>query len=181
MKHQPLCVVLLTVFCSVFSCGLTTTSAHQNPCLLVVAPTIQNDDSAVIDSYILRQAHRERGEEYRAARQVTTGDLTHDGKPETVVLYTIESQRGTNLSIQYLAVFSRRNGKLSALARIEVGGKSVRLVELTPVEANSILLNTLNYGPKDPQCCPSIKGATKYVLSGRTLREQKDRQNDKRQ
>jgi hypothetical protein len=41
------------------------------------------------------------------------------------------------------------------------------------IDKNSILLDTLNYGPKDPQCCPSMKGTTKYVLVGRTLREQK--------
>lgn len=141
-------------------------------CPQTIAITTQND-SAVIDTYISRQAHRERGEEYREARKVVTGDLTHDGKPETIVLYTIESQGGGNLYIQYLAVFVRRNGKLLPLAHVEVGGKSVRSIELKSIEDNSILLDTMSYGPKDPQCCPTVSGETKYVLSGRTLREQK--------
>jgi hypothetical protein len=59
------------------------------------------------------------------------------------------------------------------LTHAEVGGKSVRSVELKSVEENSILMDTIAYGPKDAQCCPSVKGATRYVLSGRTLREQK--------
>ena len=135
----------------------------------------QENDRAVIDAYISHQAHRERGEEYPDARKVVVGDLTHDGTPETVVLYTIESQGGRNLYIQYLAVFTRRNGKLSALTHTEVGGKSVRSVELTSVENNWILLDTMGYGPNDPQCCPTVKGTTKYVLTGRTLREQKSK------
>jgi hypothetical protein len=108
---------------------------------------------------------------------VVTGDLTHDGQPETVVLYTIEGQGGSNLHIQYLAVFTRRNGKLSPLAHADVGGKSTRGIELRSVDNNSILLDTLNYGPRDASCCPSVKGTTRYVLSGGRLREQKRRRN----
>ena len=140
-----------------------------------MAFAFQVDDSSFIDSFITRQAKRERGEEYREARKVVTGDLTHDGQPETVVLYTIEGQGGSNLHIQYLAVFVRRNGKLLPLTHMDVGGKSTRAVELLSVENNSILLDTLNYGPKDASCCPSVKGKTSYVLSGGRLREQRRR------
>jgi hypothetical protein len=140
-----------------------------------IASGFQDNDTAVIDAFIARQAKRERGEEYRDARKVVAGDLTHDGQPETVALYTIEGQGGSNLYIQYLAVFVRRNGKLSSRAHAEVGGKSARGVELNSVEKNSILLDTLNYGPKDASCCPSIKGTTRYVLSGLRLREQQRR------
>jgi len=153
---KPLSIVILTALVSL-TCWAT--SAQQ-----------ENDD-AIIDTYISRQAGREGGEEYREARKVVQGDLTHDGVPETVVLYTIESQRGSNLYVQYLAVFARHNGKLSPFTHLEVGGKSVRSVELKSIDTNSILLDTLTYGPKDPQCCPSVKGATKYVLVGRALRE----------
>ena len=157
MKHQTLVITI----CAVVTFGWTTVAAQQNT------------DDALIDAYISRQAHGERGEEYREARKAMNGDLTNDGIPETVVLYTIESQDGRNLYIQYLAVFTRRNGKLSPLTHTEVGGKSVRSVELTSVTDNSILLDTMSYGPKDPQCCPTVKGKTKYILTGRTLREQR--------
>src|ERR1051325_965700 len=141
---------------------------------------LQDNDTALIDAFISRQATRERGEEYREARKVVTGDLTHDGEPETVVLYTIEGQGGNNQYIQYLAVFVQRKGKLAPLTHVEVGGKSARAVELTTVNSNSILLDTLNYGPKDASCCPSVKGTTRYVLSGGTLHEQKRRKSTAR-
>ena len=138
-------------------------------------PAQQDHDSAIIDAYISRQARHERGEEYRDARKIVSGDLTNDGTLEILVLYTIESQGGRNLYIQYLAVFARRKGKLSPLTHTEVGGKSVRSVELKSVEDNSIVLDTMSYGPNDPQCCPTVKGTTKYVLKGSTLREEKQK------
>jgi hypothetical protein len=81
-------------------------------------------------------------EEYRDARKVVVGDLTRDGVPETGVLYTIESQRGTNNYVQYVAVFGRGNGRLVAVTHAEVGGKSTRSVELTSVDNNTIHLET---------------------------------------
>jgi len=161
MRPRVLPITVLTTFAFFF-------------CSDAVASVRQDQDAAAIDNFIARQARRERGEEYREARKVVVGDLTHDGVPETVVLYTIEGQGGTNLHIQYLAVFSRQRGKLSAVTHADVGGKSVRSVELRSVEHNAILLETMGYGPKDAQCCPSVKRMTRYVLSGRKLHEQKE-------
>jgi non-ribosomal peptide synthetase component E (peptide arylation enzyme) len=137
------------------------------------ASALQDSDGSVIDGFIARQARRERGEEYRDARKVMVGDLTRDGVPETVVLYTIESQGGTNNYIQYVAVFARGSHGLIPVTHTEVGGKMRRSVELGSVEDNKIQLATLSYAPKDASCCPSIKGTTGYVLVGRALREQK--------
>ena len=121
MKPSALRLTLLLTF-TFFFCSDGIASARQE------------QDAIAIDNYIARQARRERGEEYREARKVVSGDLTHDGVPETVVLYTIEGQGGTNLHIQYLAVFSRHKGKLSAVTQADVGGKSVRSVELKSVD-----------------------------------------------
>jgi hypothetical protein len=154
---------------------LITSLTFSLLCWANPALALQDDDTTTIESFITRQAKRERGEEYQDARKVISGDLTHDGQPETVVLYTIEGQGGSNLHIQYLAVFVRRNGKLSPLTHVDVGGKSTRGVELVSVANNSILLDTLNYGPNDASCCPSVKGTTRYVLSGGRLREQGQR------
>jgi hypothetical protein len=133
----------------------------------------QDKDAASIDAFIARQARRERGQEYRDARKVVVGDLSGDSEAETVVLYTIESQLGSNNYVQYLTVFAREGGRLSPVATAEVGGKSARLVELRSIEASAIDLDTLSYGPKDAMCCPSVKGTTRYVLVNRRLREQK--------
>ena len=140
------------------------------PCTLAA----QDLDAAVIDSFIARQAHRERGEEYKDARKVVAGDLNHDGIPDVAVLYTIEGQNGTNNYIQYLAVFVRSKDVLVAAGHAEVGGKSYRLVELTAVDDNTIHIETLNYSRNDAACCPSKKGETRYVLKGGILREQKN-------
>ena len=141
-----------------------------SPCALA----LQDQDMAVIDTFIARQAHRERGEESKAARKVAIGDLNHDGIADAAVLYTIEGQDGTNNHIQYLAVFVRSKGKLVAVGHAEVGGKSYRSVELISVDDNTIHLNTFSNLQKDAACCPSQKGDTHYVLKGRILREQKN-------
>src|SRR5262245_99330 len=73
----------------------------------------QSDDKAVIDKYIANQAKRERGEEPDGVRKTVEGDLNHDGVSDVAVLYTIEGQGGSNNYIQYLAVFVRKNGKLT--------------------------------------------------------------------
>jgi hypothetical protein len=137
----------------------------------------QDPDATTIDGYIARQARQERGEEYKDARKIVSSDLNNDATPETVVLYTIESQRGSNNYIQYVAVFVRRNGKLAPLTRTEVGGKTTRAVESIAVDHKTIQLDILDYGPKDPSCCPTIKGKTRYILVGRRLREQQARVN----
>lgn len=142
-------------------------------CLSLSALAFEDEDTKFIDTYIASQAHRERGEEYRKGRQVATGDLNDDGTSDIAVLYTIEGQHGTNLHIQYLAVFVRTGGKLVAAARAEVGGKGTRSLELKATENNSIHLETLEYGPRDPSCCPSERGKTNYVLAGNELKEQK--------
>lgn len=134
---------------------------------------VQDQDLVTIGSFIVRQARLERGEEYEDARKVVAGDLNGDGIPETVVLYTIESQGGSNNYIQYLAVFARRDGHLVAVTHTPVGGKSRRSVNLGSVNNRRVNLETLSYAPKDASCCPSIKATTSYVLLGQTLREQK--------
>jgi hypothetical protein len=141
----------------------------------------QDQDLTAIRSYIANQARRERGEEYEDARKIIAGDLNGDGSPETVVLYTIEGQRGSNNYIQYVAVFERRKGQLAPIAHTAVGGKSYRSIELNSVDKQRVNLDTLSYGPKDASCCPSIEGTTSYALVGRTLREQKPPANPARQ
>jgi hypothetical protein len=156
MKMIPLFLVPLILACSALS-----------------ALAGQDQDTRTIDKFIAKQAQRLRGEEYGEARKVASGDLTHDEVAETVVLYTIEGQNGSNNYTQYLAVFTRSKGKLVALTNTPAGGKLARSVELTSVSDRAIQLETLSYGPNDGACCPSIKGTTRFILVGKTLREQK--------
>jgi hypothetical protein len=133
----------------------------------------QDQATAVIDSFIERQARQQRGEEYRDARKVSEGDLNHDGVPDAAVLYTIEGQGGSNYYAQYLAVFVSGKGVLIPVAHIAVGRKGYRSVELASVSDNAVHLETLDYVPKDADCCPSKRGATDYRLVDGVLREQK--------
>src|SRR5262249_50963095 len=125
----------------------------------------QDQDKTTIDKFISAQAKREHGEEYGEARKVVAGDLTRDGVAETVVLYTIEGQNGSNNHIQYLAVFTRANGGLVPLTHSSIGSKSYRDVELDSIKDGMINLTTMSYGPKDPSCCPSLKGSARYKLA----------------
>ena len=143
--------------------------------LMPVVVAAQSDDKAVIDKYIANQAKRERGEEPDGIRKTIEGDLNHDGVSDVAVLYTIEGQGGSNNYIQYLAVFVRKNNTLVFAARAAVGGKNHRDMEITSIQNNAMLFNTTSYGPRDPSCCPTIKGSTKYVLGGNRLIEKRQK------
>jgi len=161
MRHLAVKITSLILVTFILACGTPSASA------------LQDQDASTIDTFIAHQAERLRGEEYREARKVASGDLTHDGVAATVVLYTIEGQGGSNNYVQYLAVFARSKGGLVAVTHTAIGGKSARSVEQMSVDDNAIQLETLGYGPKDASCCPSVKGTMRYVLVGNTLREQK--------
>ena len=131
-------------------------------------------DLEAIDVYIRDHARREQGVEYGNARQIKLGDLDGDGTPETVVLYTIEGQSGSNTHVQYLAVFAMNGNRLVPVTWTEVGGKSRRSMDLRSVDRKVITFDTISYAPEDPSCCPSIRGTTSYVLNGKALLEQRN-------
>lgn len=163
MRHPITKIIPLFFVSFVLTCGALTAFAAQD------------QDTQAIDNFIAKQAQQLRGEEHKDAREVASGDLTHDGVAETVVLYTIEGMNGSNNYTEYLAVFTRSKNGLVPVTNAPVGGKLRRDVELTVVFENAIQLATLNYAPNDGACCPSLKGTTKYILAGKILREQKPR------
>ncbi len=131
----------------------------------------QSNDTAVINHFISSQESPKNGYQAEGIRTIVTGDLNHDGVPDTAVLYTLEGQNKTNNYLQYLAVFLRHNGRLAHVAHKEVGGKGYRSVELTSIKDQVMLLKTTGYADKDPSCCPTVEGSTRYVLNGTRLRE----------
>ena len=140
-------------------------------CLSSFTSGAQSGDAGVIDKFIARQAARENGAEPEGIRKVITGDLNHDGVADTAVLYTIEGQNGTNNYVQYLAVFLSRKGRLVYAAHTPVGGKNRRAMELTSIKDNVMFFDTTGYAKRDPACCPTIKGRTRYALVGKKLTE----------
>ncbi len=131
----------------------------------------QSGDAAVIDKFIARQAEKLAGSEPDGIRKIITGDLNHDGIADTAVLFTIEGQNGTNNYVQYLAVFLRQDGRLAYATHQPVGGKNRRSIELTSIKDNVIFLDTTGYAKRDPSCCPTIKGRTRYALIRNKLTE----------
>lgn len=107
------------------------------------------------------------------------GDLNRDGVSDLAVLYTIEGSAGGLNWAQFLAVFIRAKGELVPVTDTEVGAKGIRSVELQSIRNNVIFFKTLNYGPKDPACCPSEKGTTRFVLANRRLKERGGESYDK--
>ena len=140
-------------------------------CLPSFASSPQIPDTVVVDNFIARQATQENGEEYADARKMLTGDLNRDGVADLAVLYTIESQNGTNNYVQYLAVFLRTKGKLVPAAHTVAGGKLNRNVELQSIRNNVIHCKTLSYRANDPASTPSRKGTARFVLVRRKLKE----------
>ena len=140
-------------------------------CIASSASPDQIPDTTLIDHFIAKQATQEKGEEYKDARKILLGDLNHDGVPDFAVLYTIESQNGTNNYLQYLAVFIRSKGKLVPAAHTVVGGRLNRNVELQSIQNNVIHFKTLSYRASDPASTPSRKGTARFVLINRRLKE----------
>ena len=140
-------------------------------CMPSAATPSQIPDTTVVDHFIAKQATQENGEEYKDARKMLLGDLNRDGVPDIAVLYTIESQNGTNNYLQYLAVFVRTKGKLVPAAHTVVGGKLNRDVDLQSIKSNVIRFKTLSYRASDPASTPSRKGTARFVLIRHRLKE----------
>ena len=100
------------------------------------------------------------------------GDINHDGKEDVVVLYSLEGfSGGTNLWIQYLAIFTNRGGKLVYAAHQSVGGKNQRTLLLKSIAKNRINFDTQEYLGQDASCCPSGKGQATFIFSSGKLKE----------
>lgn len=128
-------------------------------------------ETVTIGNFIAKQMRTERATEYEEARLLVRGDLNRDGRKDTVVLYTLENQGGTNQYVQYLAVFTDQRGGLGYLTHKLVGGKNRRAVESVTVEGGKIILQTLDYLPTDASCCPSKKGHVQFILNRKQLKE----------
>lgn len=124
-------------------------------------------DAEVIESALAAEVEKSDGaSEYKDARKSVEADLTGDGKPEVVLLYTLEGQGGSNGAGSYLAAFQREeSGQLHLVSATLVAGLGVAAQGLH-VEDGTAHVTLLVPGPNDPDCCPSVEENAMYVLHG---------------
>ena len=159
----------LLIVKSFFPLLTTLLLIQYGPASIAQTPTKPAD--VVITDFLARQEEKEGADEYEEAREIGRGDLNGDGKADAVVLYSLEGFDGSNLYLQYLAVFLSRGGGLHYATHRIVGGKGKRSMALEGISAGKILLKTKEYRSGDASCCPSKKGRALFVLEKQKLRE----------
>lgn len=124
-------------------------------------------DAEVINAAIVDAAKKADGAtEYKEARKIVEGDLTGDGKPEVVALYTLEGSGNGNSAGSYLAAFQRKEGsQLQLVGTTSVSGFGVA-VQKVSLKEGTVHVTLLVPGPDDPACCPSTEEESLYVFHG---------------
>jgi len=122
-----------------------------------------------LEQHISRHAKSTNGNEYLLARIYAQGDIDGDGKDDAAVIYTLEGIRGGNDWLQFLAVkFSSANGRIIWK---QAGGKDIRAVENIKITNEKIVASTLEYGPSDDSCYPSVSKTAIFVIRNGKLIE----------
>lgn len=146
--------------------------------------------SCLVD--LMKDSYAKENEYLRGIEILKTwdGETDHDEGVVAVTVFTIESFALGNNFTQYMAVFANLSGesegyrkRLSLLDVIAIGGKGIRGINKNDIklkkikgEGVSIVIGTMEYGPSDPLCCPSIKSNIKYIIkpnAGARLKEVK--------
>ncbi len=96
-----------------------------------------------------------------SARQHVVADLNSDGKPDIVLLW---DALGPTFGYSKMSVFLDQ-GKNYRTITTDLPGQ----VETLTVKGSTILVDTLQPGPKDPRCCPTQKKRVTYQWTGGKL------------
>jgi len=129
----------------------------------------QNDDDGkeridtALAKYITYDQAGTGGTEYAEARRALYQDFTGDGIPDAIVLFTTEGAGGGNGYFQTLAFFK---GAPEGLTFVSAHYPRGQVTELRLVDGRERLLElvTLDHGPDDADCCPSVKSVRQVVL-----------------
>lgn len=89
-------------------------------------------------------------------------DVDGDGRDDFVVIFTLEGPNGANDHVSFLAAFL--SGAPDHPLVVEAGRRGVRDPIGIEAHRGEISLETREYLPKDPMCCPSGKGRSVYRL-----------------
>ena len=96
-------------------------------------------------------------------------DLDGDGKSDLIVLFNVEPRDG-NDHRGFMAVFLSSDPPDAKPIIVPTDGRGERDAVEIAVTGRRITLDTLEYLPKDPMCCPSGKGKLTFELVGRELK-----------
>ncbi|RLU07417.1 hypothetical protein CS078_10390 [Pseudomonas prosekii] len=133
----------------------------------VAAPTSGALDTAVTNA-ISAATREDGGEEYAQGRQILRADLNGDGQDDALVIYTIEGQGGGNGSFSTLGIFYSNNGAFDFKDSTVVSGA---VTALRMLDGNTIGVGSLEVGPDDARCCPTLESEQKYRWDGNHLEE----------
>lgn len=105
----------------------------------------------------------------RAMREVppVRGDLDGDRRDEAATFVALDG--GGSGTFVHLAVFSLKDGKATNIATAFVGDRS--RVEKATIEHGRIVVDTIESGPDDPACCPTMKARRIWTLVDGKLKE----------
>lgn len=97
------------------------------------------------------------------------GALAGLDEPAVVATYDVEGCLGGNNSIQGVAVFLRRGGRIVMLRpRLE----APLSVETARVEEGRVVAEAMRWAPGDAQCCPSQRVAVRFAMrEGRLVQD----------
>lgn len=134
-------------------------SGSSSPATQTESRVPSQDD---IETLISSRAKAASGAEYRDGRHVKSGDVTGDGIPDEVILFTIEVA-SENTVTQYLAVIAGSGGAQPFETDETIVGGAGQNVEAMHVDGGEIKVELLSPGPDDPECCPSIRSTVEYI------------------
>jgi hypothetical protein len=99
--------------------------------------------------------------------QAAFGDLNKDGIKDAAV--GLWGNTGGSATFIYLIAVTTRSAGLMQAGQVPLGER-VRVKSLA-IDRGRIVVETLGFGPQDPQCCPSMHVTRTFTLVGRGLKE----------
>ena len=129
--------------------------------LMLVSTAQALDDkgaAAVIDKFIGSQ--KIEGADASPDRHVIA-DLNGDGKPDIVLIWAV---LGPTSGYYKMSIFLDQGRNYRTLTSNLSGH-----VQTLAVNGSTIVIDTLEFGPKDPRCCPSMKARQRFQWTGSKL------------
>lgn len=106
------------------------------------------------------------GYEFKEPRTYHFLDINNDGKDDLLIFMTIEGLGCGNDYSFFLLTTYNENGKYSYNNITKIGGKGSRNIdfEFLSVKGDSLYFKSIEYGPDDPMCCPSLENKISLPL-----------------